>query len=63
MEWATCVTTGFQPEARHGHSSLVSKDKMYVFGGYSPQQIAGVYLNDILTLDFGKSIFNEGKFC
>jgi len=47
------VTTGFQPDARHGHSSIVSKEKMYVFGGYSPHQVAGVYLNDILILDIG----------
>jgi len=26
---------------------------MYVFGGYYPQQISGVYLNEVLRLDFG----------
>jgi len=53
LAWETCVTTGFQPDARHGHSSIVNKDKMYVFGGYYPQQISGVYLNEVLRLDFG----------
>jgi len=41
-------------EARHGHSSLISQDKMYVFGGYCPQPIAGIYLNEILRLDLSK---------
>jgi hypothetical protein len=46
-EWSKGATTGFPPTARHGHSSVLVGQKLFVFGG----KANGNLLNDLNVLD------------
>lgn len=50
MEWKFLVTNGELPEKRSHHTSVVSGNRLIVFGGLSQE---GKRLNDIHVLDLG----------
>jgi len=51
--WHKLQTTGAAPSARAGHSAVMYKNQMVVFGGYAFQNQEKVYFNSIHVLDMG----------
>ena len=52
--WRSVFVGGVIPSARHCHTSVVYKNKMYIFGGYSNDSVSGIHRNDFFEFDFGK---------
>lgn len=59
FEWSKVETTGIVPRRRRRQCCVVVEDKMYMFGGTSPQSLDAdnlIDLADLHTLDFSPSL-------
>jgi hypothetical protein len=52
MKWQEVLGEG-RPNKRYGHSAVVYRGSMYIFGGYDD---FGLKCNDLWQLDFGTSV-------
>uniref|UniRef100_A0A0N4Z0E1 Kelch motif family protein n=1 Tax=Parastrongyloides trichosuri TaxID=131310 RepID=A0A0N4Z0E1_PARTI len=57
--WEVVNTTGRIPPARDGHTAVVWKDKMYIFGGFEEHH--QVFSQDVFVFDFITNVWAEVK--
>eukprot|EP00741_Cyanophora_paradoxa_P009306 tig00000144_g9014.t1 len=60
LQWQRPIVGGNAPESRWGHSAVIVKDKILIFGGYSSTRVEGnTFFSDFHVLDLTEMTWSQ----